>query len=648
MKHTVKTATSLSLSALLVLGSSLPGTAQLPAVRTPARAPNPTPNRPRVPPPPPAGSSLPIGNSGSLVQEAAYTIGPGDRIALDIFGVPEFSKEYQVLVDGTLNLPIIRSVSIQGLTLQQAANIITKRYEPFINVPVVTVTLVVARPLNIGIAGEVTRPGSYKINPVREGTGGGVKFPTLMEMLQLAKGVTSAGDMRNVQIRRPRRGGPEQVTTVNLQDFLDTGNLRQDVTIRDGDTIFVPTASALNTQEVRQRASASFSADITKPIGVVIVGEVNRPGPYTVFASDVRSTNQQTELSFVSIDQQQGAVVGLPTITRALKIAGGITTEADIRRVQIRRRVKGGNEQTIFVNLWDLLQKGDSTQDILLQEGDSVVIPTASNVDLAEVSQLGSTSFSPNAISINIVGEVVRPGALVVKPSTSLHQALLTAGSFNQLRAKKDKVELLRLNPNGTVTRRTIDVDFAQGLNPDNNPTLRNNDVILVARSGYTRVADNISTFLQPITGVTNVVTAITGTFSGFQTTINTFQNLFLGGDFERRNQIRQIKLQAEQRQIQRDERQRQIDLQNQQNRIQQQQLELQRQQQIQQFQIQLQQLELQRKQQEDQLQLQRQQLQQQQQQQQEQLQLQQQQLQQQQQQQQLQPQQIQPQTTTP
>jgi polysaccharide biosynthesis/export protein len=609
MKHTVETATSLSLSALLLLSSSLPSIAQLPVIRNPAPSPNPNrPNLPRVPPPPPPGSALPNlpnGNFGSLTQEAAYTLGAGDRIALDIFGVPEFSKEYQVLVDGTLNLPIIRSVSIQGLTLQQAAAVITRRYEPFINVPVVTVTLMVARPLNIGIAGEVTRPGSYKINPVREGTGGGIKFPTLMEMLQLARGVTSAGDMRTIQIRRPRRGGPEQVITVNLQDFLDTGNLRQDVTIRDGDTIFVPTASALNTQEVRQRASASFSADITKPIGVVIVGEVNRPGPYTVSASDLRSTNQQTELSFVNIDQQQGAVVGLPTITRALKIAGGITAEADIRRVQIRRKVRGGNEQTILVNLWDLLQKGDATQDVLLQEGDSVIIPTAATVDLAEVSQVATSSFAPNAISINIVGEVIRPGALQVRPNTSLHQALLTAGSFNQLRAKKDKVELLRLNPNGTVSRRTIDVDFAQGLNPDNNPTLRNNDVILVARSGFTRVADNINSFLQPITGIAGVVNAVSGVFTGFQTTINAFQNLFLGGDFDRRNQLRQIREQrqdrqeqredrqlqreldrldrleqAEDRRLQLEDRQRQIDIQNQQLQIQQQQLQQQNQQQ--------------------------------------------------------------------
>jgi polysaccharide export outer membrane protein len=258
-----------------------------------------------------------------------------------------------------------------------------------------------------------------------------------------------------------------------------------------------------------------------------------------------------------------------------------------------------------MVNLWDLLQKGDATQDILLQEGDSVIIPTAATVDLAEVSQLATSSFSPNAISINIVGEVIRPGALLVRPSTSLHQALLTAGSFNQLRANKDKVELLRLNPNGTVSRRTIDVDFAQGLNPNNNPTLRNNDVILVARSGYTRVADNINSFLQPIAGVASGVNAVSGVFTGFQATINAFQNIFSGGDFERRNQLRDLReqrqdrqeqredrllerelqreerqRQAEDRRLQLEDRQRQIDLENRQLQIQQQQLQLQNQQQ--------------------------------------------------------------------
>ena len=590
LKSTGQIVKSLSLSSLLAMSSILPSLAQLPGTRTPA--PNPRRFAPLPVPPPPRSQQSPSNDLGTRSPEQGYTLGAGDRISLDIFGVPEFSKEYQILVDGTLNLPLIRSVSVQGLTQQQAADAIAKLYDPYITAPVVTLTLIVPRPLTIGIAGEVSRPGSYKISASREGEA--VKFPTLIEMLQLAKGVTPGGDLRLIQVRRRQRSGPEQVININLQEFLQTGDLRQDITLRDGDTIFVPSATEVNSQEVRQRANANFSADITQPISVVIVGEVNRPGPYTVFASDLRSSNQQTELGFVAIDQQQGTLVGLPTVTRAIKIAGGITLEADLRRVQVRRRLKTGNEQIISVNLWDLLQTGDISQDVLLQEGDSIIVPTAENIDIAEISQIAATSFSPNSIRINVVGEVLRPGTVEVTPNTSLHQALLATGSFNQVRAQKKTVELLRLNPNGTVTRRSIDVDFSQGLNAENNPTLRNNDVIIVPRSGLTRLADNVNQILQPVSGVVGVISGVTGWFTGVETTINTFQRLFLGGDFDRRNQLRQIRQQEEDRRRTEEERQRQNDIQNQQ-------LELQRQIQQQQLDLQRQQLEQQQQQQQQQ-----------------------------------------------
>ncbi|HLO49892.1 MAG TPA: polysaccharide biosynthesis/export family protein, partial [Kamptonema sp.] len=209
---------SLSLSMLLTMSSVLPSLAQLPTIR--GQQQNPRRTAPLPPPPPPGTLGIPSNSLGSMSQEAAYTLGAGDRISLDIFGVPEFSKEYQILVDGTLNLPLIRSVSVQGLTQQQAADAIAKLYDPYITAPIVTLTLIIPRPLNIGIAGEVSRPGSYKVNPSREGQG--VKFPTLIEMLQLAKGVTPGGDLRGIQVRRRQRSGAEQIINVNLQEFLQT------------------------------------------------------------------------------------------------------------------------------------------------------------------------------------------------------------------------------------------------------------------------------------------------------------------------------------------------------------------------------------------------------------------------------------------
>jgi polysaccharide export outer membrane protein len=55
------------------------------------------------------------------------------------------------------------------------------------------------------------------------------------------------------------------------------------------------------------------------------------------------------------------------------------------------------------------------------------------------------------------------------------------------------------LNPNGSLTRRKIDVDFELGNAEENNPVLHNNDVIIVRRSFVTKIGDSGSSLLQPV-----------------------------------------------------------------------------------------------------------------------------------------------------
>jgi polysaccharide export outer membrane protein len=85
-----------------------------------------------------------------------------------------------------------------------------------------------------------------------------------------------------------------------------------------------------------------------------------------------------------------------------------------------------------------------------------------------------------------------------VPPNTPLNQALLAAGGFNN-RARKSRVDLIRLNPNGTVSKRTVDINLAQGINDQSNPILRNNDVVVVNRSGLASVSDTLGTILSPV-----------------------------------------------------------------------------------------------------------------------------------------------------
>ncbi|MEL6320754.1 MAG: SLBB domain-containing protein, partial [Cyanobacteria bacterium J06626_14] len=107
--------------------------------------------------------------------------------------------------------------------------------------------------------------------------------------------------------------------------------------------------------------------------------------------------------------------------------------------------------------------------------------------------------FSPDTIRINVVGEVDNPGLVEVAPNTPLSQGILAAGGFDNRRARTSSVELIRLNPNGTATQSSIDVDFAAGIDETNNPLLRNNDIIIVKRSASATIADTLDTLVVPL-----------------------------------------------------------------------------------------------------------------------------------------------------
>jgi polysaccharide export outer membrane protein len=190
-----------------------------------------------------------------------------------------------------------------------------------------------------------------------------------------------------------------------------------------------------------------------------------------------------------------------PTITQALEAAGGITNLSDIRNVEVERITRQGTKR-IPSNLWALLKQGDISQDLLLQPGDTVVVPRAQDITSTEVEDLASSSFSPDTIRVTVIGESEAPGTLELPPNTPLNQAILEAGGFNP-RARRGEVELVRLNPNGTVTRRDVDIDLEQGvgsLDAETNPALRDDDVIVVKRSGFAAAADSIDVILRPFT----------------------------------------------------------------------------------------------------------------------------------------------------
>jgi polysaccharide biosynthesis/export protein len=477
-------ASQLALAGLFTLAySPLPGFAQ-----SPTSAPLPNGVTPASPFPP---ASVPVAPSPMPQDSSNYLLGAGDKIKLDIYNVPEFSGEFLVLSDGTLNLPAIGSVPVRGMTMKQASTEISTRFKRVLRRPVVTVSLLQARPVKIALAGEVNNPGTYTISPTAD-----LGIPTVTRMIQQAGGFTQSADLRQVQLRRiqPGTAGATRVVNLNLMQLIRTGDISQDLLLQDGDSIFIPTATNIDIAEAGEIAAASFAPGEARAIKVAVVGQVNRPGPYTLQPStQAPGTNVPG-----AVGNSKSRIL---TVTQAIQAAGGITSYADIYNIQVRRLTKTGEpERTVAVNFKKLLE-GDIRQDLPLQEGDTIVIPKATEINPSEATELATASFSPDKITVNVVGEVAQPGAVQVPPNTPMNQALLAAGGFNR-RAARSSIELIRLNPNGTVERRKIDVNLAQGANEQANPTLRNNDTIVVRRSGVASIGDTLGLFLSPVTGV--------------------------------------------------------------------------------------------------------------------------------------------------
>ena len=63
---------------------------------------------------------------------STYTLGGGDRIRINVFEVPEYSGEYQIPPGGAVNLPLVGSVSVLGLTTEQSADLIAKKYSRYL------------------------------------------------------------------------------------------------------------------------------------------------------------------------------------------------------------------------------------------------------------------------------------------------------------------------------------------------------------------------------------------------------------------------------------------------------------------------------------------------------------------------------------
>src|SRR5690606_10739030 len=154
--------------------------------------------------------------------DLGYVVGPDDEFVVHISG--PVSERHTLTVDreGRIVLPKAGLLEVWGLTLAEARTLIhEKLLEYYVGVDI-TVSMGRLRTIQVWVLGEVHRPGQYTIG----------SLANVLHALAEAGGITESGSLRNVQVVRDGTA----VATVDLYDFLITGQLGVDLRLRDGDT----------------------------------------------------------------------------------------------------------------------------------------------------------------------------------------------------------------------------------------------------------------------------------------------------------------------------------------------------------------------------------------------------------------------------
>jgi polysaccharide export outer membrane protein len=321
---------------------------------------------------------------------------------------------YRLSRDGSIQLPGFVPMQLAGLTVEQATARIGA--EPaFLQLKLKLSLLPLERR---GV--EALKPFGYDLFEADPST-----FTPVTDVPVPSDYVVGAGDELTVQMY-----GSQNRTTKLVVGRDGRINFPELGPVSVGGQRFSAVQSALEERVSKQmigvRASVSMGA--TRSIRVFVLGEANYPGSYTVS--------------------------GLGTMTTALFASGGVKPIGSLRNVQLKRQ--GAVVRTL--DLYDLLLKGDSSNDANLLPGDVIYIPTIQ-------------------ATVAIDGEVRRPAIYELKGTQSVAELVTLAGGLTP-QADSNRAELTRIN--ASSQRVVLDINLANGASKVQ--TLRDGDSIMVAR----------------------------------------------------------------------------------------------------------------------------------------------------------------------
>src|SRR6202451_2871687 len=268
-------------------------------------------------------------------QSSESPIGSGDLLHIDVFDVPELSRDVRVSESGDISYPLIpgRIVTVSLTTYQLEQKLSQLLIENgLLSHPQFSVFVKEQNSQPVTLVGAVQKPMVYQV----------IRPTTLIELLAAAGGISDEAG-REVIITQERPAADKngangstgnasldsQTITIRLQDLLESGNPAYNIFIYGGDTVSVPRAG----------------------IVYVMGGGIAQPGGYVL--------------------QSHGEQI---TVLKAVALAHGLTGFAKgDQAVIMRKNPDTGQKDMIPVQIKKIENR--KADDLAMQSNDILYIP---------------------------------------------------------------------------------------------------------------------------------------------------------------------------------------------------------------------------------------------------------------------------------
>jgi len=241
-----------------------------------------------------------------------YVIASNDLLEISVYGEPDLSVTARVSQDGAINYAFLGNIRAAGLTIKQLEDTINQMLEQdYLVMPQVTVF--VKEFAKISIIGSVKSPGSYESQANL----------TLTKAIAIAGGFTDSANTEKVKIVRMKDNNKE---TLEIDVSRILGKAEEDIPVQANDTIIV--------EEYGR---------------VFLMGQILKPGAYSL-------TKGLTAMGVISL-------------------AGGFTPTAAPNGTRVIRISENGKKNNIPLPAGDLLKGSRSSNDIVLEPDDTIVVP---------------------------------------------------------------------------------------------------------------------------------------------------------------------------------------------------------------------------------------------------------------------------------